>query len=223
MKKNKYKLVKTAVTCLIIASTFTACGAQRVDCNIEGQHVHLYVNENRNLSRYIESEKQQIDSFYRTEEYLPLTEETSQITKNDLYQIEDNLDYLNEKISSYKPRRQAYVYDYIYGTYYDYGYGYDPMTGEYDYVYGPKTGYHYDYEWRDIPLDKYTKDQVRDITYKFRFYKIKEDGTLDSKLFNSLDEVTKEYKYFYPSNLVKEKIGSSYKLPKENQKVKEKK
>lgn len=106
-------------------------------------------------------------------------------------------------MDSYEPKREAYVYDYIYGQYYGYGYGYNFSSGKYEYGYGLIQGYHWDYNWQEIGLDEYTDNKVRDITYQFRFYKINSDNSISEKLFNSLDEISSEYKYFKPITLVK--------------------
>lgn len=218
MKNKKgLKLIKKAIgATLILSSLATFCGcAKEVDCSINGDHVHLYLNENTKLSAFIESEKEYIGDLFRTETYLPMTENLNIISENDLYIVQDNLEYLNKELSKYVPSRQAYVYDYIYGTYYGFGHGYNMMSGEYEYFYGMQTGWHYDYEWQDISLDEHTEDKVRDITYQFRFYKINNDGTVSSSLFNSLEEVSEEYKYFKPNVLVQKNISDSYYLTKE--------
>ena len=198
---------------------FSAC-AKEVDCDIDLEHVHLYLNDDEDLSRYIESEKEYVGNFYKTDTYYSTSDTFQIISDNNLYIISDNIDYLTEKMGNYHLEREAYVYDYIYGSYYGYEYGYDYSTNSYTYGYGLKTGYHWDYEWQNIDLDEYTDDKVRDITYQFKFYKINDDGTLISKLFNSLDEVDDDYKYFKPGDLVKKNISDSYYLSKEKQKVK---
>ena len=109
------------------------------------------------------------------------------------------------------PKREAYVYDYVYGTYYGYRYGYS-FNGKFEYSYGLTSGYHWDYEWQEIPLDEYTTDKVQDITYQYQLYKINEDGTLSKRLFESLEEVPEEYKYFTPDTLVKENVSDPYYL-----------
>lgn len=219
MNKTGIKLVKKSLACTFILLTLSGC-AKTVECNINGNHVHLYTNEDKTLSRYINSEKEYVGNLLRTETYLPMNQELENITENDLYIVSDNIEYLENIVSSYHPERQAYVYDYIYGNYYGYRFGYNYLNGKYEYSFGPISGYHWDYEWQNIALDEYTTDKVRDITYQYRFYKLNADGTTSSKLFNSLEEVTGEYKYFTPKTLVQKNTSESYYLPKENQKVK---
>lgn len=171
----------------------------------------MYVDEDNNLSRYVDSEKEYIKDLIRTEEYLPMTEELSEISENSLYRIEDNEKYLEQVSLQCYPKREAYVYDYVYGTYYGYRYGYS-VSGEFEYSYGLTSGYHWDYEWQEIPLDEYTTDKVQDITYQYQLYKINEDGTLSKRLFESFEDVSEEYKYFTPDTLVKENVSEPYYL-----------
>lgn len=215
---KKYNLIKAGILCGGIFMGLTGCGAKTVDCDIEEQHVHLYVDEENNLCRYAESEKEYIGNLIRTEEYLPTTEELSTISENDFYRVKDNEEYLEQISLEYQPRREAYVYDYVYGPHYGYRYGYS-ARGKFEYSYGLTYGYHWDYEWQDIPLDEYTSDQVRDITYQYQLYKINEDGTTSKKLFSSLEDVPKEYEYFTLDTLVQENISDSYHLESKKMKI----
>jgi len=220
MSKNTFKLVKTTLACILIITSFSACEGKEIECDIDGEHVHLYINETQDLSRYLQSEKQYIGSYNRTNDYLPIDKELKSITINELYRIEDNLKYLEKEIASATPKREEYSYEYTYGTYYGYGYGYNYSTGKYDYNWGMKTGYHWDYVWHEIPLNEYTSNKVKDTTYKFRFYKLNEDGTISEKLFSSLTDLEEGYKYFKPSTLIQKNVSESYYLPKEKQKTK---
>ena len=55
---KRKNLIKTSFIYGGIIVGLTGCTAKTVDCNIEESHVHLYVNEDNNLSRYVESEKE---------------------------------------------------------------------------------------------------------------------------------------------------------------------
>lgn len=217
---KKYKLIKNSISsvlCVTTILTFSGC-AREVECDIDGEHVHIYISNDSQLTRYVDSEKEYIGDLLRTDNYLNMNDELKFIDENGLYVIEDNIEYLNREINKYSSKRQAYVYDYIYGTYYGYDYGYNPSSGKYEYHYGLHTGYHYGYEWQDIGIDDYTTDEVRDITYQFRFYKKNEDGTLSSQLFNDLEEIPGEYKFFTPKTLVEQNVSTSYYL--ESKKIK---
>ena len=67
------------------------------------------------------------------------------------------------------------------------------------------------YNWQDISLDEYTINPVRDVFYKYRFYKL-EDDSFDYKDFSSLDEVEEGYDYFRISDFVQQSISDSYYL-----------
>lgn len=211
---KKYKLIKNSISsvlCLTTLLSLSGC-VKEVDCDIDGEHVHVYVNSESHLTRYIDSEKEYIDDLSRTDSYLNMNDELKFINDNKLYIVEENINYLNNEIKKYSLTRQAYVYDYIYGSYYGYDYGFNPASGEYEYYYGFHTGHHYGYEWQDIGLDEYTTDKVRDITYKFRFYKKNDEGKLTSQLFSNLEEVPNEYKYFMQNDLIEKFVSDEYYL-----------
>ena len=98
MKHGQYNLIRVGLICSTLLFSPTGCGAKTVDCDIEGEHVHLYVSESNLLSRYIESEKERVKGLNRTDEYLPLTEELAQASENGLYPVEENLDYITTKL-----------------------------------------------------------------------------------------------------------------------------
>lgn len=221
MKKNKkYTLIKKSLVGALLTVSLAGC-VKNVDCDISGNHIHLYQNKSNGVVRYIEGEKEKSGDFLWTDKYKKETTKLQAISKNKLCSIEDNFTYFNKKVSKIpEPKRQAYVYDYIYGTYYGYGYCYNSSTGKYGYGYGLITGYHYDYEWQDIPLDKYTTDEVRDITYKIKLYKVDEKGNVESKLFDQIDDINKEYCYFKTDDIITECISDSYYLDKNKIKTK---
>lgn len=202
---------------LVLSTLATGCGcAKKVKCNIDTEHVHEYVNLERGLKTYIESEYENINYLSRTDNFLPMNEELSIISKNGLFLVDNNYGYLNNVIASYNPTREAYVYDYVYGSYYGYNYGYNYTSGKYEYFYELHYGYHYDHVWKEISLDEYTSDLVRDINYKYKLYKINEDNSLSYKLVDSLDEADDGYIYFKLADFVQKIVGDSYFLEKEN-------
>lgn len=205
--KDLLKLKKSLLTLTFISLGVSSFGcAKNVDCDINDEHVHIYIDEENNLEKYILGEKDHKDDFVRTDSYVLLDEEIKKICENDLLVVSDNIDYISKTIDSYEPYREEYAYDYRYGYYY----GYDSLNGEYGYV----CGWHWDYDWDQIPLDEYTTEKVRDITYNYKFYKINDNGELEYKYFNSLDNLDEEYKYFKVSDLVNKNIGESYYLEK---------
>lgn len=197
--------------------TFPGC-TKTIDCTIGEEHVHLYVNEGSTLKRYIQSEKEKIGKEVRTETYKQLKYDVSGAAKNGLYPIEENMDYLLKLEEKFIPKREEYVIDYVYGPYI--GYGLNPITGKYDYCYGNHVGYHYESFWREISLDEYTSNPVRDITYKFRLYKVNFDETVEYHDFDMFDVISDEYKFFKASDLIQPVIGETYTLSNEKTLVK---
>lgn len=221
MKKGKkYTLIKKSLVGVLLTFSLTGCG-KNVDCDVSENHIHLYKNESNGILMFIEGEKEKRGDFIWTDKYEKESTKLQAISENELCSIEDNFTYFNRKVSKIpEPKRQAYVYDYIYGSYYGYGYCYNYSTGKYGYGYGLITGYHYDYEWQDIPLDKYTTDKVRDITYKIKLYKVDEKGNVKSKLFDKIDDINKEYCYFKTDDIITPCVSDSYYLDKNKIKTK---
>lgn len=64
-KKNSLKLIKKGIACTaLFTSLVTLCSCSKnVDCVIEGEHVHIYFDEDDNLSKYRNSEREFIESF----------------------------------------------------------------------------------------------------------------------------------------------------------------
>lgn len=215
--KNKYKLIKTGLLIGVMSITLSGC-VYDVDCDIKEGHLHLYKSSSKNLVRYLDGEKETYFSYTRSDEYILLNKELEVVVNKHLFLVNDNLDYLNNIINSYNNKREAYVYDLYYGPYYGWDYGYN-NKGEYGYYYDLRHGYHYDYEWQEIGLDEYTEDKVRDINYCFKFYKIMEDGSIENKLFDSLEDREEGYNYFRESDLVQKYVSDEYYLDKEKVKV----
>lgn len=93
--------------------TTSAC-AKVVDCDINGKHSHNYVNEEGYIWE-LESEREFVESFYRTDDYRSITEEDNkrlrEIYMYDLLRISDNLDKLLQLESSLYDYKQ-YEYSY---------------------------------------------------------------------------------------------------------------
>lgn len=215
--KNKYKLIKTGLLMGVMSIALSGC-VYDVDCDIKEGHLHLYKSSSKNLVRYLDGEKETYFSYTRSDEYILLNKELEVVVNKHLFLVNDNLDYLNNIINSYNNKREAYVYGLYYGPYYGWDYGYN-NKGEYGYYYDLRHGYHYDYEWQEIGVDEYTEDKVRDINYCFKFYKIMEDGSIENKLFDSLEDREEGYNYFKESDLVQKNVSEEYYLDKEKVKV----
>jgi len=112
MNKETKQLI---VGLLGAATVFTtsAC-AKVVDCDINGKHSHNYINEEGYIWE-LESEREFVESFYRTDNYRSITEEDNkrlrEIYMYDLLRISDNLDKLLQLESSLYDYKQ-YEYSY---------------------------------------------------------------------------------------------------------------
>lgn len=112
MNKETKQLI---VGLLGAATVFTtsAC-AKVVDCDINGKHSHNYINEKGYIWE-LESEREFVESFYRTDDYRSITEEDNkrlrEIYMYDLLRISDNLDKLLQLESSLYDYKQ-YEYSY---------------------------------------------------------------------------------------------------------------
>jgi len=215
--KNKYKLIRTGLLIGVMSITLSGCVSQ-VDCGIKEGHLHLYRSSSKNLVRYLEGENETYFTYTRTDDYVLLEKELEIVVAKRLFIVNDNLEYLHDKINEYSNKREAYVYGLHYGKYYGWDYGYN-SKGEYGYYYDLRNGYHYDYEWEEIGLDEYTEYKVRDITYRFKFYKILPDGTVENKVFDSLEDREDGYNYFRESDLVQKYVSDEYYLDKAKVKV----
>ena len=149
--------------------TMSGC-AKTVECNVEGKHSHTYVTE-EGYEKEVESEKEKLGSFYRTDEYQELTnqeaKELKKATKAKLIRINDNIDKLLELESS--------LYDYI-----QYEYSETEMKTYYEIdgngngktSYRFVTEYHYTNDSERFGL---TGD-TRVVTHMFIGYKITNDN-----------------------------------------------
>lgn len=208
---KKIKLFSSAILCGVL---ITGC-SKTMDCDIDGEHTHVYVNKEQ-IKKFFDGEYETNRDYHWTEETVPTTDEVKAIIDNDLCLVKDNIEYITQQIETHSPKREEYVYDYIYGIYYGYGYcyHYNPTTSEYEYGWGlgTVTGYHWEYRWRNIELEQYTENLVRDITYEIKLYKLGHDGKATAQTFASLEEVTPEYQYFKPHGVIRENTSSPYSL-----------
>ncbi len=198
-KRDGKKILKRVLaTGLIIANLITfAGGAKTMPCDIEDDHAHLYVNPNNQIERYIESEKSYVDGMDRTEEYIFINEEQSELlefmNKKDLFRIDENSQAI-QNIENQNQDYKEYRYRYIYMQ---------PVPIVHSN--GKSTFVTYNY----IPIPKYswTTDTTRNLTgeervchYMYYGYKVYQDAhgkyqMEQSKLYNSVSEIPSEYEY----------------------------
>lgn len=120
---NNIKMKKRLLTLSLISLGISSFGcAKNVECGVNDEHVHIYIDEDKNLEKYILGEKEHKGNFIRTDDYEQLSNELKVVCKNDLLLVSDNIDYINKKMDKYTPYRQAYVYGTHYGPHLGYGY-----------------------------------------------------------------------------------------------------
>lgn len=80
----------------LLVGGLTGC-SKKIDCNINGDHAHLYTNE-EGMERYVAKEYEGYEGFTRQDEYVPLTEDEVALykflDKKDLVSLNDNLEFL---------------------------------------------------------------------------------------------------------------------------------
>lgn len=217
---DKYKLKKVGIAGIIISVCLAGC-SKDVDCNINGEHVHIYVNNSNGLTRLIEGEKETKCSSKRTDDYVIKNNETDIICDNKLCKVKDNISYLYDLSLSCQSKKQEYSLESVYEYYYGYG-GKLAFTADgckYECTYSYGLGYHDKYIWKDLEENTTTENEVRDVTYQFKLYKLEENGTLTSKYFDCLEEIESGYEYFLEDDLIKENYSEAYYLKSKEKKL----
>lgn len=112
MNKETKQLIVGLLGAATVFST-SAC-AKVVNCDINEEHSHNYINEEGYIWE-LESEREFVESFYRTDDYRSIAEEDNkrlrEIYMYDLLRISDNLDKLLQLESSLYDYKQ-YEYSY---------------------------------------------------------------------------------------------------------------
>ena len=116
-KNGKKKIKNIVIAGLIIANllTFSGC-SKNAPCDVRGNHAHYYVSDDA-FGRYIVSEKGTVSGLNRSDDYIPVNKEETEllefINKKGLYRIDEN----KQAISNVTKRRQDFV-EYRYRYYY---------------------------------------------------------------------------------------------------------
>lgn len=210
MKKSK---LYAGILATLLSMPLSGCG-KNVDCDIPYDHIHLYENS-EGISKLIIGEKEEKGEYSWTKKHVKEDETSLIVAKANFLSTKDNIDYILSIVSSFPDSyREEYVYDYIYGSHYGYGFcfHYNGNDWTYGYGYGNVTDWHWDYVWEEIAMDSYTSNKVRDIDYKFKLYKLTSDGEFVPKYFSSFGEVEDGYIYFNKSELVSEIVSDPYYL-----------
>lgn len=103
---NDIKIKKNLLRLSLISLGISSFGcAKNVECNVNGEHVHIYVDEDKNLEKYILGEKDHKGNYVRTDDYEKLNNELKVACQNDLLLVSDNIDYINKTMDKYTPYR----------------------------------------------------------------------------------------------------------------------
>ncbi len=198
MKRSKiYALTLSTVLAL------TGC-AEDVPCSISEEHYHYY-HTNDGLKRLMDGEKEYNGSFIRSEDYLLADDYYATIVDNKMYLLEANLDYVKERFQNRKPNyRLELVSEYVPEQY---GLSYKDGKLTYGLIEG-----HEEYKWQPIEMDIYTSNPIKDVSYGILLYRLLPDGTLESKIFDSLDNIDDAYNLFKTGDIITEIEGEEYYL-----------
>lgn len=113
-KINVKKFLSLSGVVLVLMTSLTACG-KKADCNVIGNHAHLYKNE-KGYVRYIDKEYLTYEGYSRDDECVDIEGQEDLykfLDKKDLMRIDDNLDLLLEIQNSNKDYIE-YRYRYTY-------------------------------------------------------------------------------------------------------------
>lgn len=210
MKKSK---IYAGLLTAMLALPISGC-AKNVDCDVQEKHIHYYQDES-GMRLLINGEKETKGGYSWTDDYVLADDTNEAVANRGMFSIHENINYILDHVNSLPSSyREEYIYEYFYGTYYGYGYCYhwDGEEWTWGYGYGNVTGWHWDYHWKTIPDNVYTENKVKDITYKFKLYKLNSNGEFISKYFSSFDEIEDGYIYFKKGDFIVELQSDSYYL-----------
>ena len=175
---------------MITTTTLVSGCSKEVDCPIEEQHAHIYVDEFVEMKRYVISEKERIDYSLRTDDYILVSDDKAKEINRankyvDMYDIEMNMDYL----SNYFVDNCHLEYEYL------------------DVMKSPKHPIRIIHRWTEVKdlNDKYTgKERLVKKVCLFTVYKpvYTKDGNVEfeSAVIEDLNEIPDGYTYItkYP-------------------------
>jgi len=197
-KKNKINLKNIIVAGMLVTSMLFYSGcAKTVDCDIKESHAHYYVNEDF-LDKYIISEKEHIGNWYRTDNYINVTDDMEKLIEfendEDLFRISFNKDKIDE-ITSEHTDYVEYRYKYTWLQAIPH-FNYNGKTTTVWYTYIPQTGY----SWTDNPNHSRLTGEQRVVHYVYYGYKVvkNEKGKYElvkSDMVDNLSELSDEYYY----------------------------
>lgn len=112
-KMMELRGIPLALAATVLVTGLTGC-SEKVDCDVEGDHAHLYTSE-EGYSAWYNKEYLEYDGYSRHDEYITLTKEDKELNKfldkKDLIRLDDNLDVIlseTENNNDYVEYRYSY-------------------------------------------------------------------------------------------------------------------
>lgn len=194
--KIRKQILPFALAGTITLTTLSGCN-KKMDCDIDYHHMHKYISE-EGFETYKDSEYETNCDMNWTKEITKPNKEQKEMAKFDLLKIEDNKKALEKDTKNDLPY-VVYEYKHRYST---------PIRVGKITTYAWHTSYKLTTDANHSNLTGY----VRDVSFKYRGYKIgkDEDGNLcifSSGLVDNLLDIKEEYPYFKISDY-KEKLYS---------------
>ncbi len=194
----KFAEMIVAGTLIITMSfPFVAHALRTSDCDINGDHAHLYMDPDTKIERYIDSEYYENNGLIRLEDYKMISEEEAQelkfMNKYDLFRIDQNIEQL-QLIEEMQKDQKEYRYNYKetvhWSTPIKMGKGWSVIHHSKDVD---------KYSWTTNKNENLTGEE-RDVHYMYYAYKVVHDENgkthlEQSELVNDLSELSPEYKY----------------------------
>lgn len=195
-QKALSKLTACVLVGMLATTTLTGCG-KKADCNVSGNHAHLYVNE-QDFVRYIDKEYLTYQGYERQEEYIEIDSEDKELykfmNKNKLLKIEDNLDAIatvEDSNHDYIEYRYSYIYLMPVAHYVN-----TEKSTEVYYSYIPTIHY----SWTTDPERSSLTGEQRRCHYVYQGFNIAKDENgkyvlIASEYVDSISDLSGEYKY----------------------------
>ena len=198
-----FKWVKRLVIGSIIVTFLSPFGValynhRPAPCDIEGDHAHLYIDNDTKIERYIDSESYHVKGMDRLEDYRMITEEEAELlkfeNKNDLFRIDENYELLQDIQNKNNENHKEYRYSYMETIHWT-----TPIK--------VGKGWTVIHHYRDVERHSWTTDkslnltgEERDVDYLYYGYKVSKDENgkyvlEKSDLVHDLSELPEDYNY----------------------------
>lgn len=198
-----FKYIKRLVIGTLIVTMLSPVGVmiyknRSMPCDVDGDHAHLYYDNDIKIERYIDSESQYKHGMERLEDYRMISEDEKDLLKfedkNNLFRIDENTNRLQEIENINKENNKEYRYKYVETVHWT-----TPIkVGK-----GWTVIHHYNdvdrYSWTTDKTKNLTGEE-RDVSYLYYGYKVtqNENGKYElekSDYVNDLSELPEGYNY----------------------------